>query len=180
MKKLLLGAIIGGLILFVWQTLSNTALNLHSSALQYTAKQDSILDYLSSQLPSGRYILPTVAPGATMDDMTKLEEKAMDKPWAIISLQNAYHPDMVMSMVRTLLVDVMVVGMLCWVLLQIPNRNKTNIFIITILTGLLVFLNGLYTQYIWYQEPGINGHLIDALASWGLCGFWLSSWLSKS
>ena len=85
-----------------------------------------------------------------------------------------------MNMVRTLLIDILVVWLLCWILLKIPYLRMGNIFIATIFTGLIVFLNGPYTDYIWYQDAGIWPHLIDAIVSWGLCGLWLGKWLPKA
>ncbi|HXL55455.1 MAG TPA: hypothetical protein VN958_04310, partial [Chitinophagaceae bacterium] len=70
--------------------------------------------------------------------------------------------------------------LLCWILLKIPNRNMRNIFFASLFTGLIIFLNSFYTEYIWYRSAGINIYLIDSLTSWGLCGIWLGMWLKKT
>ena len=49
MTKAIIGSIVGGIILFFWQFLSHTILNLHKGAEQYTPKQDSIMAYLKAQ-----------------------------------------------------------------------------------------------------------------------------------
>lgn len=178
MKKSAIGALAGGIILFVWQTLSNTALDLHRSSTQYTPKQDTIMRMLNTQLhEDARYFMPTLPEGASREDYKRLQKSATGKPWAIISYHNSMDTNMPMSMMRTLLADIAVVWLLLWILLKIPNPKFATIFTATLITGLIVFLNGLYTQYIWYQEAGIFAHFIDALASWGLCGLWLGKWL---
>ena len=47
MKKLFVGALVGGLILFIWQFLSWSLLNIHLPEMQYTPAQDEILSALS-------------------------------------------------------------------------------------------------------------------------------------
>ena len=72
MKKTIIGAIVGGLIIFAWQFLSWGALNLHQSQQQYTPKQDSILSYLGTQFSEdGAFMLPTFAPGSSNEEMEK-------------------------------------------------------------------------------------------------------------
>ena len=53
MRTLLIGSLVGGLILFLWQFLSWTALNLHGREMQHTPKQDAILQSLSQNLEEG-------------------------------------------------------------------------------------------------------------------------------
>ena len=47
MKKQIIGALVGGLLIFFWQTLSHVAFNLHEPVQRYTANQDSVLSYLN-------------------------------------------------------------------------------------------------------------------------------------
>ena len=59
MKKILIGGLVGGILLFAWQTISWTVANLHEKGQQYTTKQDSIMSYLNnSGLAEGSYMLP--------------------------------------------------------------------------------------------------------------------------
>jgi hypothetical protein len=37
MKKLVIGSLVGGIIIFIWQTLSWAMLNLHHASQEYTA-----------------------------------------------------------------------------------------------------------------------------------------------
>ena len=50
MKKSLVGAIVGGIIIFIWQFISWGAVNLHKPAQQYTPKQDAVMAVLNSNL----------------------------------------------------------------------------------------------------------------------------------
>jgi hypothetical protein len=46
MKKEVIGAIVGGIIIFIWQFLSFALINFHLPVQQYTDKQDAILEAL--------------------------------------------------------------------------------------------------------------------------------------
>ena len=50
MKKMIIGALVGGIILFAWQFLTWVLLDLHEAQQKYTPKQDSLIRYLNSKL----------------------------------------------------------------------------------------------------------------------------------
>lgn len=182
MKKMIIGAIVGGIILFAWQFMTWGALNLHEAQQKYTPKQDSILSYLNSQFSEdGAYMMPTFAPGTSREVMEK-EMKAMEgKPWA----QVVYHKSMpgmskmFMNMGRNLLVNIFIIWLLCWLLVKIPSPSFATVFIGTLGTGLIVFLHAPYTMHIWYGSFDLMAHFIDALISWGIAGLWLGWWLRR-
>jgi hypothetical protein len=180
MKKIIAGAIVGGIIIFIWQTLSWTVLNIHYKAEQYTPKQDSILQFLSTQdLKTGQYLMPGLPPGSTMDDMNKLGAKAEGKPWAVISYHQRHEMNMGMNMLSVFAVNILIVALLCWILLKMNAPGFGTIFLSSLFVGLIVFLNSPYTYHIWYQSPNMKGELIDAVVNWGAVGLWLGWWLRK-
>lgn len=181
MKKSLIAAFVGGVIIFIWQSLSNTVLDLHRPAVEYTAKQDTILNFLNGQFTeSGRYFLPTLPKDATTEAYEQLSASNQGKPWAIVSYHKAMDYNMAKSLVITFITDFIVVWLLCWILLAIPSRTMPGIILVCLAIGLLVFLNSFFTTYTWYQDPGLGADLIDALVSWGLCGLWLGWWLKNN
>ena len=182
MKKTIVGAIIGGIIIFIWQFLTWGLLNLHEGQQKYTPKQDSVLNYLSTQFTEdGAYMMPTFAPGTPREEMEK-QMKAMEgKPWA----QVVYHKKMdgmdkmYMNMGRSLVVDIFIIWLLCWLLAKIPSPSFSTIFLGTLGTGIIVFLNAPYTLHIWYGSFDLMAHFTDALVSWGVTGLWLGWWLRR-
>ena len=182
MKKTIIGAIVGGLIIFAWQFLSWGALNLHLSQQQYTAKQDTILSYLGTQFSEdGAYMLPTFAPGTSNDEMEKQMKSMEGKPWA----QVVYHKSMpgmnkmFMNMGRSLLVDIIIVWLLCWVLFKIPAPTFGSIFMSTVATGLIVFFTMPYTMHIWFGSFDLMAFFTDTLITWVALGLWLGWWISR-
>lgn len=180
MKKTLIGALVGGLIIFIWQFLSFALVNLHKPAQQHTEKQDAIMTFLNSQqLPEGGYVMPSLPEGATMDEHKQLMQTAEGKPWASIQYHYALKTNMVMNMVRGFIVNVVIVLLFCWLARRMNIAGSGTILGGALIVGLIVFLNAPYTNYIWYQNFDIWAHLADAVVSWGLTGLWLGWWLKR-
>ena len=180
MKKILIGGLVGGILLFAWQTISWTVANLHEKGQQYTTKQDSIMSYLNnSGLAEGSYMLPRAAPGTTMEEMEKQMASAAGKPWAKLTYYKSMDANMVMNMVRGLLANILIVCLVCWLFAKMGAGSFGTYLVASIAIGIISFTNGVYTGHIWYPLFDINAHLIDALASWGLVGIWLGWWMSK-
>jgi hypothetical protein len=180
MKKVLIGSIVGGIILFVWQFLSFALINFHKPAQNYTEKQDAIMSYLNSQnLKDGGYVLPALPEGATMEEHEKAMDAAVGKPWASVQYHSKMENDMVISMIRGLAVDIVIVLLFCWLARRLAGARSRTIFTAAVLTGLIIFFNAPYTNFIWYKTFDIWAHFLDALVSWGFVGLWLGWWLTR-
>jgi hypothetical protein len=179
MKKTIIASVVGGLLLFFWQFLSWTILELHRPMQAYTPKQEEILKYLNDNLDEGNYFLPTVPEGTSTEEMEKAMNASAGKPWADIRFHKAMdmQKNMTMNMVRGLLIDIVAVFLLCWFLIN-NQIGFSKILISCLAFGIISYLTTDYTFQIWYETNSIP-NLIDALAGWGLCGVWLGWWLSK-
>lgn len=178
MKKLLVASIVGGLIIFFWQFLSWTLLNLHRPMQQYTPNQDKIMEYLGQNLEEGFYYLPGSPDGASQEEQQKLMESSMGKPWAQIYYHKSMDAAMGMSMTRGAVADILAVLLLTWMLLKMGNASFQSIFLSSVAVGLIVYLIGDYTQAVWFQVKTVPD-LIDALVQWSLVGLWLGWWLRR-
>lgn len=180
MKKILLGSLVGGLLLFIWQTLSWMVMDLHSKSHSYTPKEAAIMSALNTELTAeGTYMIPGAPPGGTMEEHEKIMEAAKGKPWAMITYHKAFEVNMVMNIVRGFIVNVLLMALFCWILTKIPAPKFGTVLTASIFTGLIVFLNGIYTGHIWYPTFDLMAHLVDAIAGWGLAGLWLGYYFSK-
>jgi hypothetical protein len=181
MKKSIIGAIVGGLLIFIWQTLSWTVLDLHRPSQDYTTNQDTILKVLNANIDKeGGYLLPTSPKGTSYEEATKAGEKMQGKPWAMIQYHKSFAMsmnDMYMNMFRGFVSTVFMVWLLCWILLKSGRKSFGNIFIACIFVGIITFISVPYNNFIWYKIFDIRAHLIDAIAGWGLCGIWLGWWM---
>jgi hypothetical protein len=179
-NRSIIGALVGGFILFIWQSLSQVAFNLHESDQQYTAAQDSVITNLSKHLKSpGGYMIPRLAPGQPMEAMETFTKNATGKPWAVIRYYDAYEMNWGMRLGRSLAVDIMVVFLLCWIIGQLRLPTPRTILTVSLLVGLIGFSSEVYLEHVWYPMFDIRIRLLDAIVSWGLCGLWLGYWLKR-
>jgi len=180
MKRIPVAALVGGIIIFIVQSLCWTVLNIHYKSQAYTPQQDSVMAFLNTQhLKSGQYFMPSAPPGTSMDDQNKLMNASMGKPWAVVAYHDALNTNMEMSMIRVFLVNIVIVWLLCWIITKITAPSFATIFLASLFTGIIVYLNSPYTYHIWYETPGQLGYIIDLGAEWGLTGLWLGWWLRR-
>ncbi|WP_132053862.1 hypothetical protein [Pseudocnuella soli] len=178
MKKTIIAALVGGIIMFLWQFISWNVSGLHEPAQQYTPQQDQIMGFLNGlQLKEGGYILPMPPPTASMDEWNKAMEAAAGKPWARVEYHASLQENMTMNMTRGLVTNFITMLLLCWVITRLRQRSFAAILAACLATGFIVFLNVPYTNYIWYHSFDVWGHLVDAVVSWGLVGLWLGWYL---
>ena len=180
MKKALIGSIVGGLIIFIWQFISFAAVDIHRPAHQYTEKQDAILGFLNTQgLKQGGYMLPSLPDGASWSEHEKAMKTAEGKPWVLIQYYDRMETDMTMNMIRGFIVDVIAVFLLCWLISKMTAPGFVTIVTGAVVVGLIAFLYEPYTGFIWYKWADIWAFFLDAIVAWGLTGIWLGWWLRR-
>ena len=180
MRNILIGALVGGVILFICQSISWMVLDLHAKANRYTPKQTEIMNVLNQHLTEdGEYFLPNHPETATMDEAMAAMDAMEGKPWAKISYHKVMDANMTLNMVRGLIVNIVAVALLCWILVRINLPTFNTILLASLFTGLIVFLNAPYTQYIWYEGFDIWAHFADAVFGWGFVGLWLGYFLRR-
>lgn len=180
MKKLLIGALVGGILVFIWQTLSWTVLNLHGNEYKKAADQDNVLNYLNGQFTEdGQYYMPHIGDNATSEEREKMGEAMKGKPWAVISYHKAYDATMIGNILRALIASIIAAFFVTWVLMKNVNSTFLVTFLNCILIGLAGYLFIPYAGHLWFENPGATTNLVDVLLSWGLCGVWLGWWLNR-
>ena len=180
MKKSIIAAIVGGIILFFWQFLSNAALDLHRPAQQYTPRQDSVLAYLNQHLTEGRYFMPTYPSGASSEEAQKTMAAAEGKPWAIVEVHKSWNgADMTLNLIRSLLTNMILIYLFVWILSRGNFNSFGSIFLSSLSVGIISFLYFPYATFIWYKTPGIWAHFNDAWIPWALNGLWLGWFLRR-
>ncbi len=182
MKKWVIGSLVGAIIVFGLQFLAWTVSGIHDAEAKYTPAQDTLLGQISSVLKEdGMYMLPTVPPGSSMEEQEALGKRMDGKPWATVMYKTAYVHDMTRPLIRGFLIDLFLVFSLIYILTRGGTPPAIRVFAGSVAVGLFTFLNGPYMMHNWFQVPmeTITGHLIEALAVWGVTGIWLGWWLNK-
>jgi hypothetical protein len=180
MKKLIIGALIGGILIFLWLTLSWTVLNLHGKEYQKASNQDEVMPFLSSHFThDGQYRLPMIDQNASSEEHQKFMDSMKGKPWAVVSYHASYDADMVKNILIGLVAAILAAAFVCWILMKNTNSSFGTTFISCVLIGLAGYLFIPFSNRIWFETPGLKTNVIDTLVSWGLCGIWLGWWLNR-
>ncbi len=177
MKRRLIAIIIAALILFIWQFLSQAALDLHKAEHQYTPKQDTILSVLASTgLKTGKYAIPLAEPALGPEAQMKCAAENVGKPSAIINYTTSSTNDMGMNMLRGILVNILIMYLFITLLSKTNVTGFKNILAVALTIGMIGFFNHAYTNYIWYHGTDIFIDWLDAFMGWGLVGLWLGKY----
>ncbi len=178
MKKQLIATLVGGLIVFVWQFLSWSLINVHASEFKYTPNQDKVLEALSANLEEGSYFMPGVPPGSSQEAEQAAMEQAVGKPWALVQYHRALDMSMGMNMFRGFAADLVAVFLLVWLLLKFARLDFKTALLGSLALGMASYLTTSYMNSIWFETSSI-GDLIDTVVQWGLAGVWLGWWLPR-
>jgi hypothetical protein len=182
MKKWVIGALVGAIIVFAWQFLSWMLLGLHDKEHKYLEKQDEIMSVLSANIPAeGMYMVPNLPADASWDDHKQHMEKVGGKPWATIVYHNSLEVDMARHMIRGFLIDFSLVILLIFILTRAGTPTTGRIVGGSVAIGFFTWLWGPYTGHNWYDLPWdmLFPTLIDAIVAWALCGLWIGWWLNR-
>jgi hypothetical protein len=182
MKKWIVGSFVGAIIVFGWQFLSWNILGIHAAGTKYTTAQDTIISTLSSTLKEdGMYLVPNLEPGASMKAHQEFSKNMDGKPHAGIVYVHQYDSDMTKPIIRGFIVDLVLVILMISILVRGGLPSFMGIFTGCIAVGLFTFLWQPYMELNWFQIPwaAIQGHLVDAIVPWALCGLWLGWWLRR-
>lgn len=179
MKKIIIGGLVTGLILFIWQFLSYGLLDLHGSQMTYTPNQDAILEALNANLTEeGEYFIGR----APMDASREVQEAEMAKregqPWALVSYHTAMSNNMGMNMIRGFAIDFLAGIIICWILMKVKLLDMMTAIKLSIGVGIIGYLTINYLDAVWFEGNTIPD-LIDAIIPWALIGAWTGWYLPK-
>lgn len=178
MKNQIIATLVAAIILFFWQFLSWTLLNVHGNQFNYSEQQDSIMQVLSQHLKEGTYMMPHPKPGSSQEEQEAFMQAYANKPWASITYHESFNTNMGMNMFRGFVVDIVAAFLLIWLLLQFRNLNFTTALLASLAVGGIGYLTIPYLNRIWFQTDSF-GYLIDCFVQWGLVGAWLGWWLTR-
>ncbi len=178
MKKLIIGAVVSALILFIWQFLSFSILDLHGSQMEYTANNDAILEVLEANLEEGEYFIPRAPRGSSQEESEAYMNERIGKPWALVNYHNILEYSFGMNLVRAILINLVAAFIICWILMRFADLNIKTAILASVGVGLIGYLTINYLDQIWFKSNSIPD-LIDAVVPWALIGVWTGWYLPE-
>ncbi|MEO1261660.1 MAG: hypothetical protein AAFZ15_22850 [Bacteroidota bacterium] len=176
MKNQLIGALVGGLILWIWQFASFGPLQLHVSQMQHTPNQEAIIEMLSQNLEEGQYFIPRVPVGSSDEEQQAYMAERVGKPWATVNYHSSMQNNFGMNLIRGFAVNFLAVFLLCWIFARMAKLDMKTCVMTSLFAGLIGYLTVTYINSAWFETNSIP-ELIDVFVGWGAVGLWLGYWL---
>lgn len=183
MKKIMIGAIVGTLIYFGFQSVMWMG-GFHKDFYTYAEKQDSVLASLLANLPAeGLYMMPMSDPNSPdfKAKQEQLEKKMPGNPWAMVF----YHPRMEEFSAKALLLGLLYafLGALisAFVIYMGKFPSYWPRFTVSMLFAVFTLVQGVLSNMNWWTFPWgfVKPQVFDLVIGWGLCSLWLAWFVKK-
>ena len=182
MKKTLIGALVGGIIVFMGSYMSWTKLGTFEKAYHYSENQQPILDALAANLTEeGVYYMPNLGPGATEADKHALMEGNVGKPIATVIFTPAMQP---MEMGSSMGIGFLIAFLGAWIVAVVVGRVRgsfINRWLASLALPAFGVLTGVWTAWNWMSLPyhNVNTIMMDTMIIWGIAGLWIAWWMGR-
>lgn len=174
MKKIVLAAFAGGLVLFVWGAVSHMATPLGEMGLSNLPNEEPVLNALGASIPEpGLYFYPGFdMKNATDEERAAWEEKIKTGPSGLLLYRpsggEAMSPRQLGSEVLS---NVFAAWIAAIVVAMISAPFGRRVLIVGLL-GLFAWLSISASHWIWYGFPTafVGAELVDQVVGWLLAG----------
>ncbi len=177
--KVFISALVGGILLFIWQSLSWAVLNVHGDAMAFSAEgQEEILEAMSEHLETNIYYLSYADPEATPEEFS---EQATGRPQALVNYVSEYQNNMGPLMVRGLVYSFFVALVVSLVLARSRNTGFIGRFFTVMGFALVLILFDTLGDMNWWYHPmnWVWPEVIDYLVMFALSGIWMAWWMGR-
>ncbi len=180
MVRILIAAIVGGVLMFVWGAVTHVALPFERQALQPIPNEAAVMSSLRSNLATaGMYTFPwTDSSGkATLEQKKTWQQQLVSGPSGLL----IYRPSGGEAMSPRQLASELVSNMLAalfgaFVLVQLPGGYGRRALSIAAI-GIAAWLSISVSQWTWYgfSTPFLIGDLVDQFGGWLLAGLGMAA-----
>lgn len=173
MKVLIKGALIGGLVAFIWTNISWMVLPWHQMTLSTLPNEAPIAESIKNNVTeSGLYILPWTS-NTTEEAMVELNKKMEKGPYAYMVVHpDGFKKNMPSMMIFGLLSNILIAFILTYLLTKTKGLSylqKVGVVKLAAISGALVIV---VPNLIWWQFP--LGYtlvtIVDTALTWGFAG----------
>lgn len=180
-KKILLAAVLGGIVMFAWGALSHIAIPFYNSTLLQFSNEDAITQTILANAPkSGVYFLPyeTQLPASASEQERKAaEEKMMNQmshgPFMLASIRVGEMGPIWRYLLVELLSNMLSALLVAILLLKIKPMSIMNklLFIQGVLLTVFFSINISYWNWYAFSTGFTLAELFDQVVGWLLAGW---------
>ena len=176
MKRILIAAIVGGIIVFIWSAVAHMITPLGMAGFSVLGdREESFIEALRANVPkSGMYMIPGEEDA---QDLTPEQEKAwMDKirrgPYAlVVYTAGGSEPFDPMQLIRELVSTIIAAFIVAWILSLTGGPYFTRVIIVT-LFAVFAWFSLTQSYWTWYKFPTafVLAEAATEILGWFLAG----------
>jgi hypothetical protein len=179
LRSLVLGSILGGLVAFVWSSVSWELLGWHEKTLVSFQNDDEVSALIASHAPKdGTYILPGMPPteGMTAEQQKAAKAALMERmqkgPIMIAAVRRGGFGSFARGLIIQVLSLMVAAFLLTWLLLQTSGLSYRKRVMFIAITGLAASVIVDLPNWNWWGFSGVYTavNLIDVTITWLLAG----------
>ena len=92
------------------------------------------------------------------------------KPYGVLNYQHEWRGDMTPNLIRSLVMNLIAAALITWLLSQSKNPTIVKRTITAVAIGFAGFIFYPYSNFIWFKNPDIVAHMVDAIVPFALVG----------
>jgi hypothetical protein len=179
LRSLVLGSILGGLVAFVWSSVSWELLGWHEKTLVSFQNDDEVSALIASHAPKdGTYILPGMPPteGMTAEQQKAAKAALMERmqkgPIMIAAVRRGGFGSFARGLIIQVLSLMAAAFLLTWLLLQTSGLSYRKRVMFIAIAGLAASVIVDVPNWNWWGFSGVYTavNLIDVTITWLLAG----------
>ncbi len=182
MKKIIIGGLVGGIILFVWSFLAWVVLPLHTPSMHKIPNEDAVMSMLKQSLPDKAVYLFPHGPGMTPDQSAQnaWAEKMKQGPTGMIIFNpNGTDPMMPGQMLVGFVLDLLSALLVAWLLTRSTALGSSFAGRVAFcgMFGIFAMLFDYLMMWNWMGYPGdfTVGLILDGIIAWLLAGLGIAA-----
>jgi hypothetical protein len=184
--RVLVAAIFGGIVMFLWGAVAHVALGLGNVGMRQPVNEDTVLSALHPGLGErpGVYLLPSIDPARMQDkgarDAWAAKSKASPYAMVVYLPQGGDLSDMSGQLPRQWASDTLSALALAFVMSLAPFSFMTRLSI-ALAAAVFAWLTNLVPYWTWYRFPTsfTLAALIEQVIGWLLAGIVMAWWLGR-
>jgi len=177
--RIILAAVLGGLVMFFWGAFSHMALGLGSSSIKQIPNEAAVVEQMRSNIVEpGIYFVPGADMSRTMTEVEMSEYAARHKEGPTATI--VYHPtgtDMIsLPRLGNELASNILAALVAAIILAFAAVGFGRAWMISTLIGVTGWLSISASYWNWYRFPTrfVIDELLDQVVGWLLSGFVLA------
>lgn len=175
MKRILLGAVAGGLIVFAWSAVQHMATPLGMAGISVLPGEEAVLGALRANVrEDGFYFFPAagMSPDMTPAEHEAWVERMRTGPTGVMVVHpQGAEPMMLRQLVLELVTDILAALLVAFGLAHVVAPYGRRVLLVA-LAGVFVALAGSASYWVWYGYPTayIGAEAIEHIVGWLLAG----------